>query len=94
MATKAIWPLRQFGDRTRRSYLELDSEEVTKTKDDERVSNSIRGQGNTALYEPTDKRIKLGTFTVVPRPYLYYGVSKGSSVQYNRGAWATYESES
>src|SRR6266853_3190306 len=90
---KAIWPLRQFGDRTRRSYLELDSEEVTKTKDDERVSNSIRGQGNTALYEPTDKRIKLGTSTVAPRPYLYYGVSKGSSVQYNRGAWATYESE-
>ncbi len=29
--------------------LELDSEEVTKTKDDERVSNSIRGQGNYCL---------------------------------------------
>ncbi len=46
------------------------------------------------MYETMDKRIKLGTFTVVSRPYLYYGVSKGSSVQYNRGAWATYESES
>ncbi len=68
-------------------YLALDSEggvtkteEVTKTKDDKRVSNSIRGQGSTALYETTDKRIKLGTFTVVPRPYLYYGVGKGSPV--------------
>ena len=36
----------------------LDSEEVTKTKI-EQVSNSIRGQGNTALYETMDKRIKL-----------------------------------
>ncbi len=64
--------------------LTLDSEEVTKTKRDEQVSNSIRGQGNTALYETTDKRIKLGTFTVVSRPYLYYGVSKGSIVRDNR----------
>ena len=29
--------------------LELDSEEVTKTKGDKRVSNSIRGQGNYCL---------------------------------------------
>ncbi len=75
-------------------YLLLDSEEVTKTKrgeeevtktkDDERVSNSIGRQGSTALYETTDKRIKLGTSTVVPRPYLYYGVSKGSIVRDNR----------
>ncbi len=61
--------------------LELDSEEVTKTKGGRRVSNSIRGQGNTALYETTDKRIKLGSLQVDPRPYLYYGVSKGSIVQ-------------
>ncbi len=84
-------------------YLLLDSEEVTKTKDDgeevtktkrdERVSNSIRGQGTTALYETTDKRIKLGTFTVIPRPYLYYGVGRGSIVRDNRGARATYESD-
>ena len=78
MATKAT------GDRTRRSYVELDSEEVTKTKDDERVSNSIRGQGSIALYETTDKRIKLGSLQVDPRPYLYYGVSKGSIVRDNR----------
>src|SRR5216683_8055972 len=98
MSTKAI----VIG--LRRSYVELDSEEVTKTKDVEeevtktkdveeevtktkggkRVSNSIRGQGNTALYETTDKRIKLGSLQVDPRPYLYYGVSKGSIVQDNR----------
>ncbi len=53
----------------------------------------LEDKATTALYETTDKRIKLGTFTVAPRPYLYYGVSKGSIVQDNRGAWATYESE-
>ena len=40
----------------------------------------LEDKATTALYETTDKRIKLGTFTVVPRPYLYYGVGKGSTV--------------
>jgi len=61
-------------------YLALDSEggvtkteEVTKTKDDKRVSNSIRGQGPTALYETTDKRIKLGTLQSSPGPIYTTG---------------------
>ncbi len=45
-----------------------DEEEVTKTKDDKRVSNSFRGQGTTALYETTDKRIKLGVYKSPPGP--------------------------
>ena len=40
----------------------------------------LEDTATTAVYETMDKRIKLGTFTVIPRPYLYYGVSKGSSV--------------
>ena len=60
--------------------LELDSEggvtkteEVTKTRGDKRVSNSIRGQGSTALYETTDKRIKLGTLQSSPGPIYTTG---------------------
>ena len=49
------------------------TEEVTKTKDDKRVSNSIRGQGATALYETTDKRIKLGTYKSSPGPIYTTG---------------------
>ena len=30
------------------------------------------------MYETTDKRIKLGSLQVDPRPYLYYRVGKGS----------------
>ncbi len=48
-------------------------EEVTKTKDDERVSNSIGGQGSTALYETTDKRIKLGSCKSTPGPIYTTG---------------------
>ena len=51
----------------------LDSEEVTKTKGDDRVSNSIRGQGSTALYETTDKRIKLGSCKSTPGPIYTTG---------------------
>jgi len=71
-----------------------DEEEVTKTKDDDRVSNLIRGQGNYCLVWDYGQEDQAGDFTVNPRPYLYYGVSKGSIVSDNRGAWATYESES
>ncbi len=94
MATKAT--VIGLGD----PMLELDSEggvtkteEVTKTKGDKRVSNSIRGQGSTALYETYGQEDQAGDFTVVPRPYLYYWVGKGSIVRNNRGARATYESE-
>ncbi len=73
--------------------LELDSEEVTKTKCDERVSNSIRGQGNYCLVWDYGQEDQAGVLQVDPRPYLYYGVSKGSTVRDNRGARATYESE-
>ncbi len=51
----------------------LDSEEVTKTKGDKRVSNSIRGQGNTALYETTDKRIKLGSTSQPQALFILWG---------------------
>ena len=55
----------------------LDSEKVTKTKD-ERVSNSIRGQGNTALYE-NGQEDQAEVYKSTSAPTKYYEVGEGSN---------------